>query len=116
VPDRTRLAGLPPARTSSGAGPWPACRSGPGLRGVALRADAGYFAGALARAAHEARIGFAIGAKRIVPLWRLLAGIAEDDWHDAIDMDGAQVAVAEYCPDYPGPAAGPTRTRLTRAP
>ena len=67
---------------------------------VALRADAGYFAGQLARAAHEERIAFAIGAKRIAPLWRLLAGIADDDWHDAIEMDGAQVAVAEYCPDW----------------
>ncbi len=67
---------------------------------VALRADAGYFAGALARAAHEAHISFAIGAKRIAPLWRLLAGIGDDAWHDAIDMDGAQVAVAEYCPDW----------------
>ena len=35
---------------------------------VALRADAGYFAGALARAAHDAHISFAIGAKRIAPL------------------------------------------------
>ena len=35
------------------------------------------------------------------------AGIAEDDWHDAIDMDGAQVAVAEYCPDW-----WPANTRL----
>ena len=67
---------------------------------VALRADAGYFAGALARAAHDAHISFAIGAKRIAPLWRLLAGIAEEDWHDAIGMDNAQVAVAEYCPDW----------------
>jgi hypothetical protein len=74
---------------------------------VAVRADAGYFAGQLARAAHDARIGFAIGAKRIAPLWRLLAGIAEDAWHDAIDMDGAQVAVAEYCPDW-----WPADTRL----
>jgi hypothetical protein len=74
---------------------------------VAMRADAGYFAGQLARAAHEARIGFAIGAKRIAPLWRLLDGIADDDWHDAIDMDGAQVAVAEYCPDW-----WPANTRL----
>ena len=57
---------------------------------VGLRADAGYFAGALARAAHDARIAFAIGAKRIAPLWRLLDGIAEDAWHNAIDMDGAQ--------------------------
>ena len=67
---------------------------------VAMRADAGYFAGQLARAAHDAHIGFAIGAKRIAPLWRLLAGIAEDDWHVAIEMDNAQVAVAQYCPDW----------------
>jgi hypothetical protein len=67
---------------------------------VAMRADAGYFAGQLARAAHDAHISFAIGAKRIAPLWRLLAGIAEEDWHDAIEMDNAQVAAAEYCPDW----------------
>ena len=74
---------------------------------VAMRADAGYFAGQLARAAHDEHIAFAIGAKRIAPLWRLLAGIAEDAWHDALDMDGAQVAVAEYCPDW-----WPADTRL----
>jgi hypothetical protein len=73
----------------------------------AMRADAGYFAGALARAAHEEKIAFAIGAKRIAPLWRLLAGIAEDAWHDAIEMDNAQVAVAQYCPDW-----WPADTRL----
>jgi hypothetical protein len=67
---------------------------------IALRADAGYFAGELARAAHFEGIGFAIGAKRIAPLWRLLAGIAEDDWVEAIDMDGAQVAVADYRPGW----------------
>ena len=74
---------------------------------VALRGDAGYFAGQLARAAHEEKIAFAIGAKRIAPLWRLLAGLAEDGWHDAIEMDNAQVAVAEYCPDW-----WPANTRL----
>ena len=74
---------------------------------VAVRADAGYFAGQLARAAHDEKIAFAIGAKRIAPLWRLLAGIAEDAWHDAIEMDNAQVAVAEYCPDW-----WPADTRL----
>src|SRR5205814_4908330 len=67
---------------------------------VAMRADAGYFAGQLARAAHGEKIAFAIGGKRIAPLWRLLAGIAEDAWHDAIDMDNAHVAVAECCPDW----------------
>jgi Transposase DDE domain group 1 len=90
---RRALAGLPERARASGR--------------VAMRADAGYFAGALARAAHDERISFAIGARRIAPLWRLLAGIAEDDWHDALDMDGAQVAVAEYCPDW-----WPASTRL----
>jgi hypothetical protein len=67
---------------------------------VALRADAGYFAGELARAAHTEDIAFAIGAKRIAPLWRLLSGIAEAAWADAVDMTGAQVAVADYRPDW----------------
>jgi Transposase DDE domain group 1 len=74
---------------------------------MGLRADAGYFAGQLARAAHDAEIAFAIGARRIAPLWRLLAGIAEDAWRDAIEMDNAQVAVAQYCPDW-----WPANTRL----
>src|SRR5579875_669392 len=87
-----RLACLPPA-----------ARAGR----VAMRADAGYFAGALARAAHDERIAFAIGAKRIAPLWRLLAGVGEDAWRDAIGMDNAQVAVADYCPDW-----WPASTRL----
>ena len=67
---------------------------------VAVRADAGYVAGQLARAAHDAHIGFAIGARRIAPLWRLLAGLADDAWHEAIEMDNAQVAVARYGPDW----------------
>lgn len=67
---------------------------------VRLRADAGYFAGELARAAFFAGVQFAIGAKRIAPLWRLLAGLSEQDWADAVDMDGAQVAVADYRPDW----------------
>ena len=90
---RRALAALPAAARASGR--------------VAMRADAGYFAGQLARAAHDAKIAFAIGAKRIAPLWRLLAGIAEEDWHEAIEMGNAQVAVAQYCPDW-----WPADTRL----
>jgi hypothetical protein len=67
---------------------------------VAMRADAGYFAGQLARAAHDEDIAFAVGAKRIAPLWRLLDGIADDDWRAAIEMENAQVAVADYRPDW----------------
>jgi hypothetical protein len=74
---------------------------------VALRADAGYFAGVLARAAHAERVSFAIGAKRIASLWRLLAGIGDEAWREAIGMDSAQVAVSGYCPDW-----WPATTRL----
>ena len=65
---------------------------------VAMRADAGYFAGQLARTAHDAQISFASGAKRIAPLWRLLAGLADDAWHEAIDMDAT---IRKYCGSRP---------------
>jgi hypothetical protein len=74
---------------------------------IRLRADAGYFAGQLARSAMLAGVEFAIGAKRIAPLWRILGGVTDSDWTDAVDMDGAQVAVAGYCPDW-----WPAATRL----
>jgi Transposase DDE domain group 1 len=54
-----------------------------------------------------AEVEFAIGAKRIAPLWRILCGVGEDDWAEAIDMDRAQVAVAAWCPDW-----WPAATRL----
>jgi hypothetical protein len=78
-----------------------------GVRRVALRADAGYFAVDLAVAAHREGVSFAIGAKRIAPLWRTLAGITETDWVQAIKMPGAQLAVADY-----RPAWWPSNTRL----
>jgi hypothetical protein len=78
-----------------------------GVGRIQLRADAGYFAVDLAIAAHRAGIAFAIGAKRIAALWRTLAGVGETDWVEAIDMPGAQVAVADYIPAW-----WPTDTRL----
>src|SRR5260370_625604 len=79
-------------------------------RKIALRADAGYFAGDLARAAAAAGMDFAIGAKRITSMWRALGGIAEDAWRDAIDMDNAQVAVSPYKPaDWPDRTLLPVR-------
>ena len=71
-------------------------------RTIALRADAGYFAGQLARAAAAENMAFAIGAKRITSMWKALAGIAEDAWRDATGMPNAQVAVSPYKPaDWP---------------
>ena len=72
--------------------------------------DAGYFAGQLARAALLAGVEFAIGARRTAPLWRLLDGVPDQAWTDAIDMTGAQVAVADYCPNW-----WPATTRLRSA-
>jgi len=69
-------------------------------RRIRLRADAGYFAGQLARAALFADVEFAIGARRIAPLWRLLDTVPADGWTDAVDMTAAQVAVADYCPNW----------------
>ena len=72
-------------------------------RKIALRADAGYFAGELARAAHGHGMLFAIGAKRISSMWKALELVPEDAWRDAIDMENAQVAVSPYKPaDWPG--------------
>ena len=103
-----RQRGSPPRRRlRCCAGRWPRCPTAARAGRIRLRADAGYFAGQLARAALFADIEFAIGARRIAPLWRLLDGIAEADWTDAIDMPGAQVAVADYCPNW-----WPAATRL----
>jgi hypothetical protein len=49
---------------------------------------------------HHPRDVHEVPARRIAPLWPLLNGIAEADWTDAIDMAGAQVAVADYCPNW----------------
>ena len=74
---------------------------------IRLRADAGYFAGQLARAALFADVEFAIGARRIAPLWRLLDSVQPEGWTDAVNMTAAQVAVVEYCPNW-----WPAATRL----
>jgi len=81
-----------------------AIRDGAAVAGrkIALRADAGYFAGELARAAAKEDMAFAIGAKRISSMWKALAAVPDDAWRDAIDMEGAQVAVSPYKPaDWP---------------
>lgn len=75
--------------------------------GVSTRADAGYFAGDLARTARDLGVGFAIGAKRISTVWQALAGLDEHDWTDATDMPGAHVAVSNYAP-----AGWPAGTRM----
>ncbi|WP_162606073.1 hypothetical protein [Jiangella aurantiaca] len=74
---------------------------------VRLRADAGYFAGELPAPATTSGLGSRSAPRGWPPLWRLLAGIDAEDWGDAIDMTGALVAVATYCPGW-----WPANTRL----
>ncbi len=63
-----------------------------------VRADAGYFAAALAHTAVGLGCDFAVAAKRNPALWRAAAGVPEQDWSAAHRMTGAQVAVADYAP------------------
>jgi hypothetical protein len=62
------LAALPPAVRDGAAAAGPK---------IALRADAGYFAGELARAAAKENMAFATGAKRIPGMWKALAAVPE---------------------------------------
>jgi hypothetical protein len=74
---------------------------------IRVRADAGDFAGQLARACLFADVEFAIEAGRTAPLWRLLDGVPASAWTDAIGMTAAQVAVTDCCPNW-----WPSTTRL----
>jgi hypothetical protein len=73
---------------------------------IRLRADAGYFAGQLARAALFANIEFAIGARRIAPLWRLLDGLGDTDWTDAAKSRSWLTCPARRSPSPTTPRTG----------
>jgi len=76
------LAGLPPQVTGR----------------PRLRADAGYFDGALAHAADELGVDWAIAAKRTSRAWTAYTQIPDSAWVSARNMRGAQVAVIDYLP------------------
>jgi hypothetical protein len=71
---------------------------------VKVRVDAGYFAGELALECLAQGVRFAIGAKRMKPLWAQAAKIAEDAWTPAIGLDDegreGEVAVMPYVPNW----------------
>jgi len=70
----------------------------PGIRRVAMRLDAGYFAADAAIAAHDLDIEFAIGVKRNVAVWRAAATVPDDQYVPVIGMDDTEVAVIPYAP------------------
>ncbi len=63
-----------------------------------VRADAGYFAGALARAAVDAGCDVAIAAKRNQAAWRALSAVRDEEWSPARGMPDGQVAACDYAP------------------
>jgi Transposase DDE domain group 1 len=82
---------------------------------VRVRMDAGYFASEIALECLFQGVGFAIGAKRIGPVWREVALIGEDAWVPAIGMDDTEVAVMPYVPAW-WPAQTVCIARRTRIP
>jgi hypothetical protein len=76
----------------------------PGVAEVKVRVDAGYFAGELALECLAQGVRFAIGAKRIKPLWAQAAKIPENAWTPAIGLDDegreGEVAVMAYVPNW----------------
>ena len=80
-----------------------------------VRADSGYFDGALAHAARTAGADYAIAAKRNRAAWRAYAAIPEHAWRPARDMHDAQVAGCDYTPEG-WPEGSYTIVRRVRVP
>ncbi|HZA18895.1 MAG TPA: hypothetical protein VE645_18780 [Pseudonocardiaceae bacterium] len=111
-----RQRGAPrPCRAAAGSGAGRAACCGAGRADPAARRRR-LLRRAAGPAAMVAQVEFAIGAKRIAPLWRILDGLREADRTDAIDMHGAQVAVADHCPDWWPAATRLLIRRVRRAP
>lgn len=87
----------------------------PGVGQVAARWDAGYFAGALARACLDRGVKFAIGATRSAPAFTAANQVAEHAWTPAVGMEHTEVAVVAYTPGT-WPAGVACIARRTRIP
>jgi len=65
---------------------------------VRFRVDSAYYAIALLHALRKADATFTVSVPRSSAMWKLVGEIAEDDWTDARDLRGAQVAEIAYTP------------------
>jgi hypothetical protein len=74
---------------------------------ILFQGDCGYDAGKVAEkiVAHGGL--FRLGVPRGKPLWRAVTTVHEDDWIDAVDYEGAQVAPLDHAP-----AGWPEGTRV----
>jgi hypothetical protein len=74
---------------------------------ILFQGDCGYYAGKVAEKIVARGGPFRLGAPRGKPLWRAVTTVHEDDWIDAIDYEGARVALLDYAP-----AGWPEGTRV----
>jgi hypothetical protein len=74
---------------------------------ILFQGDSGYYAGKVAERIVAREALFRLGVPRSRPLWRAVAAVHEDDWIDAVDYPGAQVALLDYTP-----AGWPEGTRV----
>jgi hypothetical protein len=65
---------------------------------VTVRGDSGFYAVELMMDCRKRKMRFTFSATRTSLMWSKLAEIAEDDWEDAIDMNGAEVAEVPFTP------------------
>ena len=65
---------------------------------VTVRGDSGFYAVELMMSLRKRKIRFTFSATRTSLMWSKLADIAQDDWEDAIDMKGAEVAEVPFTP------------------
>ena len=74
---------------------------------ILFQGDSGYYAGKVAEKIVSRGGLFRLGVPRGKALWRAVTTVHEDDWIDAVDYEGAQVALLDYAP-----AAWPDGTRV----
>lgn len=65
---------------------------------VRFRIDAGYDAVELLLGLRKLKAAFSVSKRRTAPMWQALELIDENDWQDAIDMQGTQVAELSHTP------------------
>jgi hypothetical protein len=65
---------------------------------ILFQGDSGYYAGKVAEKIVAHGCLFRLGVPRSRPLWRAVAAVHEDDWIEAVDYPGAQVALLDYVP------------------
>lgn len=62
---------------------------------VLFQGDSGYYAGKVAEKIVARGGPFRLGVPRGKALWRAVAAVHDDDWIDAVDYPGAQVALLD---------------------